>query len=63
MDCGKTAPFVKVIDSSKIEKNNAVMPITFPNVAYGNLKNQLRKLFYLKMLQFGPMRKMVFSRI
>jgi hypothetical protein len=55
----KTAPF-KVIDSSKIEKNNAVMPITFPNVAYGNLKNQLRKLFYLKMLQFGPMRKMVF---
>jgi hypothetical protein len=38
MDCGKTAPFVKVIDSSKIEKNNAVMPITFPNVAYGNLK-------------------------
>jgi hypothetical protein len=63
MDCDKTAPFVKVIDSSKIEKNNAVMPITFPNVAYGNLKNQLRKLFYLKMLQFGPMRKMVFSRI
>ncbi|RDI56155.1 amidohydrolase family protein [Flavobacterium glaciei] len=34
----KTAPFVKVIDSSKIEKNNMIIPTTFPNVAYGNLK-------------------------
>ena len=34
----KTAPFTKAIDSTKAEKNNKVMPITFPNVAYGNVK-------------------------
>ena len=34
----KTSPFVKAIDSTKAEKNNRIMPITFPNVAYGNLK-------------------------
>jgi hypothetical protein len=43
MDCGKTAPFVKVIPQKK--KNNAVMPITFPNVAYGNLKKNCGILF------------------
>ena len=34
----KTSPFVKAIDSSKIEKNNMIIPTTFPNVAFGNLK-------------------------
>ncbi len=33
----KTAPFVKTIDSTKIEKNNFVIPRTFPNTAFGNL--------------------------
>lgn len=44
----KTAPFVKVIDSSKIEKNNAIMPITFPNVAYGNLKKPTAETILFK---------------
>ena len=34
----KTSPFVKAVDSTKVEKNNSIMPITFPNVAYGNVK-------------------------
>ena len=34
----QTAPFIKAMDSAKVEKNNRIMPITFPNVAYGNLK-------------------------
>ena len=34
----RTAPFVKEIDSSKVDKNNVIMAITFPNVAYGNSK-------------------------
>ncbi|WP_144893614.1 amidohydrolase family protein [Flavobacterium tiangeerense] len=33
----KTAPFVKIIDSTKVEKNNFVIPRTFPNTAFGNL--------------------------
>ncbi|MBB1195063.1 amidohydrolase [Flavobacterium sp. SOK18b] len=33
----KTAPFVKTIDSTKVEKNNFVIPRTFPNTAFGNL--------------------------
>jgi hypothetical protein len=31
----KTAPFVKPIDSLKVQKNNTVMPTTYPNVAFG----------------------------
>lgn len=34
----KIAPFVKPVDSLKIQKNNIIMPTTFPNVAYGNSK-------------------------
>ena len=44
----KTAPFVKAIDSSKIEKNNAIMPTTFPNVAYGNLKKPTTQTLLFK---------------
>jgi hypothetical protein len=36
----KTAPFVKPIDSLKVQKNNTVMPTTYPNVAFGK-NNQL----------------------
>ena len=35
-------------------------PITYPNLAYGFKKNQKLKPYYLKMQQFGLMRKMVF---
>ncbi|MCK8143006.1 amidohydrolase family protein [Flavobacterium sp. I-SCBP12n] len=43
----KTAPFVKIADSTKVEKNNRLMPITFPNVAYGNLeKPQAQTLLF-----------------
>jgi ABC-type histidine transport system ATPase subunit len=34
----KTAPFVKPIDSLKVQKNNTVMPTTYPNVAFGTAK-------------------------
>jgi imidazolonepropionase-like amidohydrolase len=34
----RTAPFIKPIDSLKLEKNNAIIATTFPNVAYGNSK-------------------------
>jgi hypothetical protein len=44
MDCGKNSTICKS-DSSKLKKNNAVMPITFPNVAYGNLKKNCGILF------------------
>ncbi|OAB30378.1 Imidazolonepropionase [Flavobacterium fryxellicola] len=44
----KTSAFVKAIDSSKIEKNNAIMPTTFPNVAYGNLKKPTTQTLLFK---------------
>lgn len=34
----KTAAFAKAIDSSKVEKGPAIMPVTYPNNAYGNTK-------------------------
>lgn len=44
----KTAPFVKAIDSSKIVKNNKIIPTTFPNVAYGNLKKLIPQTLLFK---------------
>lgn len=44
----KTAPFVKEVDSSKIEKNNMIIPTTFPNVAYGNLKKPTAETLLFK---------------
>lgn len=44
----KTSPFVKAIDSSKIEKNNLIIPTTFPNVAYGNLKKPAAETILFK---------------
>ena len=32
----KTAPFVIVKDTTKAEKPNSIMPVTFPNIAFGN---------------------------
>jgi hypothetical protein len=37
----KTAPFVKPIDSLKVQKNNTVMPTTYPNVLSVLQNNQL----------------------
>lgn len=34
----KTAPFVTEKDSAKTEKLNPIMPVTFPNIAFGNSK-------------------------
>jgi imidazolonepropionase-like amidohydrolase len=34
----KTAAFVTPVDSLKLQKNNVIMPTTFPNVAFGNVK-------------------------
>jgi imidazolonepropionase-like amidohydrolase len=34
----KTAPFVKPLDSLKLQQNNIIMPTTYPNVAFGNAK-------------------------
>ena len=44
----KTSPFVKAIDSSKIEKNNMIIPTTFPNVAFGNLKKPTAETILFK---------------
>jgi len=38
----KTSPFVVVKDTAKVEKPN-VIPVTFPNIGFGNTKNQLKK--------------------
>ncbi len=34
----KTAPFVTEKDSAKTEKLNPIMPVTYPNIAFGNSK-------------------------
>ncbi|WP_426094313.1 amidohydrolase family protein [Flavobacterium sp. DSR2-3-3] len=44
----KTSPFTKAIDSSKIEKNNMIIPTTFPNVAFGNLKKPVAETILFK---------------
>ncbi|RTY73495.1 amidohydrolase family protein [Flavobacterium sp. LS1R10] len=44
----KTAPFVKAVDSSKIEKNNMILPTTFPNVAFGTVKKATQQTLLFK---------------
>ena len=44
----KTAPFVKIIDSTKAEKNNFVIPRTFPNTAFGNLSKPVTQTILYK---------------
>ena len=34
----KTSPFLIVKDSAKAEKPNVVMPVTFPNISFGNIQ-------------------------
>jgi hypothetical protein len=35
----KTAPFEKEKEKKDISKLNTVVPVSFPNIAFGNLKN------------------------
>jgi hypothetical protein len=44
----KTAPFVKPIDSLKVQKNNTVMPTTYPNVAFGTAKQSTAETLLFK---------------
>ena len=44
----KTALFVKPIDSLKVQKNNTVMPTTYPNVAFGNAKKSTAETLLFK---------------
>ncbi len=43
----KTSPFVAVIDSSKVEKPN-VIPVTFPNIAFGNTQKPAQQNILFK---------------
>ena len=43
----KTSPFVAVIDSSKVEKPN-VIPVTFPNIAFGNTQKPTQQTILFK---------------
>jgi imidazolonepropionase-like amidohydrolase len=44
----KTAPFLIVKDSSKTDKPNLVLPVTFPNIAYGNNKKPSQQTILFK---------------
>lgn len=44
----KTAPFIKEIDSSKIEKNTKVLPTTYPNIAFGDLQKAKQETLLFK---------------
>lgn len=44
----KTSPFVAVKDSSKVEKPLPVMPVTYPNVAFGDTKKQTAQTLLFK---------------
>ena len=44
----KTAPFLIVKDSSKADKPNLVLPVTFPNIAYGNNRKPSQQTILFK---------------
>ena len=44
----KTAPFLVVKDSSKADKPNLVLPVTFPNISYGNSKKPSQQTLLFK---------------
>ncbi|MBF4506049.1 amidohydrolase family protein [Flavobacterium sp. JLP] len=44
----KTSPFVAVKDSAKVEKPNPIMPVTYPNVAFGDTKKQTAQTLLFK---------------
>jgi imidazolonepropionase-like amidohydrolase len=44
----KTSPFVAVKDTSKVEKPLPIMPVTYPNVAFGDTKKQTAQTLLFK---------------
>ena len=44
----KTAPFIIVKDTLKPEKINPVMPVTFPNIAFGNIQKPAQQTLLFK---------------
>jgi imidazolonepropionase-like amidohydrolase len=44
----RTAPFVKAIDSSKIDKINNIIPTMLPNIAFGNLEKLKQETLLFK---------------
>ncbi|SHM87652.1 amidohydrolase family protein [Flavobacterium saccharophilum] len=44
----KTSPFVMVKDSSKVEKPLPIMPVTYPNIAFGDTKKQTTQTLLFK---------------
>ena len=44
----KTAPFLVVKDSSKADKPNLVLPVTFPNIAFGNSQKPTQQTLLFK---------------
>ncbi len=44
----KTAPFVKAIDSSEAKRTNKIVPIKFPNVAYGYAQKPMQQNLLFK---------------
>jgi imidazolonepropionase-like amidohydrolase len=44
----KTSPFVAVKDSTKTEKLNEIIPVTFPNVAFGNAQKPTQQTLLFK---------------
>ena len=44
----KTAPFLIVKDTTKAEKLNAIMPVTYPNIAFGNLQKPVQQTLLFK---------------
>lgn len=44
----KTSPFVTVKDSAKVEKPNTIIPVTYPNIAFGDSKKQTAQTLLFK---------------
>ena len=44
----KTSPFLVVKDSSKADKPNLVLPVTFPNIAFGNSQKPTQQTLLFK---------------
>ncbi|NRT16634.1 imidazolonepropionase-like amidohydrolase [Flavobacterium sp. 28A] len=44
----KTAPFVKKIDSTAVNKNIELIPLTYPNLAFGNVEKPKQEILLFK---------------
>ncbi|WP_100844927.1 amidohydrolase family protein [Flavobacterium sp. 5] len=44
----KTAPFIIKKDSAKVDKPNHIIPVTYPNVAFGNLQKPTQQTLLFK---------------